>query len=84
MKAGTIVAPFQTFEQVQVPELPIESATSKFSAVKSSSINVGLQSANAPQQEDSSLQQKACFNNDMPTHLKQLLEGVTQVCEDES
>ena len=45
-------------------------------------MNVGLHTTCAMQQEDSSLQQKVYSDNDMPTHLKQLFQGATQVCND--
>ena len=49
----------------------------KVSAVRLSSMNVELHFACVAQQEDLSLQQKACSDNDMPTHLKPLFEGAT-------
>ena len=59
VKAGTIVAQFQHFKQVQVSELPIGSADSKVSTVNSSSMNVELHIACAFQHGDSNLQHKA-------------------------
>ena len=80
VKPGTIVAPLMKFEQVQVSELEITRAASKVSAVKSSSMNVGLQSKYAAPQKDACLQQETCSGNDMPTHLKKQFDEIAQVC----
>ena len=84
LKAGTIVAQFQPFEQVQVSKLSVESATSNASAPNSSSISVGLHTTCAMQQESSNLQQIACSVNHMPTYLEPLFKGATDICDADS
>ena len=52
VKPGMIIIQFHQFEPAQVTELPIGSATSKVSAMRLSSMSVGLHTACAVQQKD--------------------------------